>query len=155
MGKLKSKATKQQIKEFRWAYDQMEKGVLYCLFMNEEILKNEDAPRKLNTSINQRVSPVTGNPFITKAYFCARCGEFFIEHQKQINLCEKCNRKRNAKNWRVGGVKYKKRLNGIKPENIIPCYRCDHLLDRKYNCTLQTCESFGFQFRDERPREMV
>jgi len=153
MERIEHLATNEQRKEFNWAIKKMQPGQLYALFLNNEILKEEDAPRKLNTGTNQRISPVTGNHFITKAYFCAKCGELFIQKQKKINLCYACNKDKNAKAWKRGGTSYNKRKYGLKARETINCYRCEHLLDKNYNCTMLLCKSFNFMFREERAVE--
>lgn len=85
-------ATKSEIESVRWAYDKMEHGIVYNLYMGEEMMPLKPGEEIVRDTRNKRISPDTGKAFICKAYFCGKCGKFFIAKKKQIGICFDCMR---------------------------------------------------------------
>ena len=119
-------ATKQEIRQVQFAYDTMEHGVLYSLYIGKEMIKHEDDSKKRCKSNNQRISDVTGASFVTKAYFCVGCDDFFMQKTKTVPFCLKCNGKKLKLNWSKGGKNHQSKNFGVKPEDSIACYHCDN-----------------------------
>ncbi len=77
-------------------YKGLKRGVVYCLFHIDEVLKYKDVKKSFKNGQQKRVSPNTGAFYICKIAIC-KCGVKRATKRVLTDLCPACQRKANDK----------------------------------------------------------
>ena len=108
-------------------FKKIDKGVLYILFSNDELVKAEDCPviYKSRSGWGTYRASKKGNRFVTKLYRCRKCGKGISGKLLKEPVCPKC--------YKAPGVSVKKH-----------CVNCVDL--RTTNCKdVSDCIQHGYK----------
>ena len=151
------KATKLKAAQYKWATDQMKPGVVYSLYLKEEIIPVSKDKRKIQKKTYLKISHKTGARFISKAFICNDCGHLFFVKRMQNNICADCqilerqrkSRERTKANCTTkANRKKKKKVVEVKPTSCCGCVKLTKrkpfvFLERNM-CVFDVCSSSGY-----------
>jgi len=83
------------LRKYDKLYENLEQGVIYCLFGTDELLKLKNVCKIFGQG-RKRISPVTGAKYNGRLCLCKECGKKRFSKKRLSSYCSKCQDNRNT-----------------------------------------------------------